>query len=141
MSYLGTKISIDLFFACSIAIVWYYGLMINTAYQTLHAEQTPQISLFEPTNTQIAERIGQILSAYEKRLQETMRRDELINVKQFPRYMNRKELISYLGHEKIFNILVEEYGLRPFRQEHKCSIYCTKDVEQKCIQFERNIYA
>ena len=55
--------------------------------------------------------------------------------------MNRKELISYLGHKKIFSILTDEYGLKPIRQEHRLSIFCLKQVEEKCIQFELNIEA
>jgi hypothetical protein len=56
-----------------------------------------------------------------------------------PRYLNQKEVIDYLGFEKVFRILVEEYGLKPIRQEHKCNVYCFKQVEEKCIQFEHSL--
>jgi len=63
---------------------------------------------------------------------------------QFPpksRYLNQKEVIKYLGHQKVFKILVEEYDLKPVRQEHKCTIYSLKQVEEKCIQLDHNIAA
>jgi hypothetical protein len=82
-----------------------------------------------------------LLKEHVDRLQAAIRRSESFSLKPFPRYMNQKEVISYLGHEKIFWILVEEYGLKPIRQEHKCNIYCSKQVEEKCIQFEHNIAA
>jgi len=82
-----------------------------------------------------------LLKGHIDRLQATIRRNESFSLKPFPRYMNQKEVISYLGHEKIFWIIVEEYGLKPIRQEHKCNIYCSKQVEEKCIQFEFNIAA
>jgi hypothetical protein len=53
--------------------------------------------------------------------------------------MNQKEVIGYLGHEKTFRILVNEYGLKPIRQEHKCNIYSSKQVEELCIQFDHNL--
>lgn len=56
-----------------------------------------------------------------------------------PKYMNQKEVITHLGHEKVFSILVEEYGLKPVRMEHKCHIYSTKHLEEKCIQFEQSL--
>ena len=62
-----------------------------------------------------------------------------IDINSFPRYLNQKEVIAYLGHEKVFCILVDEYGLKPIRTEHKCNIYCSKQVDEKCIQFEHNI--
>jgi hypothetical protein len=66
-------------------------------------------------------------------------REKIVTTKTFPRYLNQKEVVTYIGHEKVFRILVDEYGLKPIRQEHKCSIYCAKEVEEKCIMFERNL--
>ncbi|MCE9587334.1 MAG: hypothetical protein K8R57_03360 [Verrucomicrobia bacterium] len=83
----------------------------------------------------------QLLKEHVDRLQTAIRRHESVSLKPFPRYMNQKEVISYLGHEKVFRILVEEYHLQPVREEHKCNIYCSKQVEEKCIQFEFNIAA
>jgi hypothetical protein len=81
----------------------------------------------------------QLLNEHVGRLQTAIRRNEAFSLKPFPRYMNQKEVISYLGHEKVFWILVQEFGLKPIRQEHKCNVYCSKQVEEKCIQFERNL--
>ena len=58
-----------------------------------------------------------------------------------PRYLNQTEVISYLGHKKIFWILVDEFGLKPIRTEHKCNIYCFQQVDEKCRMFELNIAA
>ncbi|MCX8492954.1 MAG: hypothetical protein ORN23_01830 [Chthoniobacterales bacterium] len=63
------------------------------------------------------------------------------NVAEKPRYLNQTEVISYLGHKKIFWILVDEYGLKPIRTEHKCNIYCFQQVDEKCRMFELNIAA
>jgi hypothetical protein len=82
-----------------------------------------------------------LLESHVGRLQEAIRRNEAYSLKPFPKYMNQKEVVAYLGHEKIFWILVEEYGLKPIRQEHRCNVYCSKQVEEKCIQFELNIAA
>lgn len=56
-----------------------------------------------------------------------------------PRYLNKKEAVRYVGKEKIFDILCQEYGLKPIRESHKSKIYCFKQLESICIQFERNI--
>lgn len=80
-----------------------------------------------------------LLTRYEKQLQDTIRRNEQVSLKTFPRYMNQKEVIAYLGHKKTFEILVDEYGLKPIRQEHKCNIYSSKQVEELCIQFDHNL--
>jgi hypothetical protein len=85
--------------------------------------------------------LEQLLNEHVGRLQTAIRRNEAFSLKPYPRYMNQKEVISYLGLEKTFWILVEEYGLKPIRHEHKCNIYCSKQVEEKCIQFEHNIAA
>jgi hypothetical protein len=85
------------------------------------------------------ERLKELLENHVGRLQEAIRRNEAYSLKPFPKYMNQKEVVSYLGHEKIFWILVEEYGLKPIRQEHRCNVYCSKQVEEKCIQFEFNL--
>jgi hypothetical protein len=82
-----------------------------------------------------------LLAEHVGRLQAAIRRHEAYSLKPFPRYMNQKEVIDSLGHEKIFWILVEEYGLKPIREGHKFNIYSTKQVEEKCIQFELNIAA
>jgi len=82
-----------------------------------------------------------LLNEHVGRLETAIRRHEAYSLKPFPRYMNQKEVIAYLGHEKIFWILVEEYGLVPIRQQHKCNIYCSKMVEEKCVMFELNITA
>jgi hypothetical protein len=89
----------------------------------------------------ILQGLEQLLNEHVGRLQTAIRRNEAFSLKPFPRYMNQKEVISYLGIEKTFWILVGEYGLKPIRQEHKCNIYCSKQVEEKCIQFEFNIAA
>lgn len=83
-------------------------------------------------------RIEALLTKYEQHLQNVIRRNEKVSLKPFPRFMNQKEVIDYLGLEKTFWILVSEYGLKPIRQEHKCNIYSSKQVEELCIQFERN---
>ena len=57
------------------------------------------------------------------------------------RYVNQKEVIHYLGKEKVFWILVEEFGLVALREEHKCNIYLSKDVLEKCQMFDLNIAA
>ena len=80
-----------------------------------------------------------LLNEHVGRLETAIRRHEAYSLKPYPKYMNQKEVIAFLGHEKIFWILVEEYGLKPIRQEHKCNIYSSKQVEEKCIQFEHNI--
>jgi len=63
------------------------------------------------------------------------------NITDKPRYLNQKEVILYLGHEKIFWILVDEFGLKPIRTEHKCNIYCFQQIDEKCRMFELNIAA
>ena len=82
-----------------------------------------------------------LLKEHVDRLQAAFCRSESFSLKPFPRYMSQKEAIAYVGHERIFWILVDEYGLTPIRKEHKLSIYCSKQVEEKCIQFEHNIAA
>ncbi len=89
----------------------------------------------------ITNRFELLLKSYDDKLEDRGRRAELVQRKTFPRYLNQKEVIAYLGHEKIFSILVDEYGLSPIRQEHKCNIYCSKQVEEKCLQLEFNIAA
>jgi hypothetical protein len=84
-------------------------------------------------------RLEALLKKYELHLQDVIRRNEKVSLKTFPRYMNQKEVIGYLGHEKTFRILVNEYGLKPIRQEHKCNIYSSKQVEELCIQFDHNL--
>ena len=88
---------------------------------------------------ELLQKLRQLLKEHETNLQRVIRRNEAFSLKPFPRYMNQKEVISYLGHEKIFSILVQEFGLKPIRQEHKCNVYCSKQVEEKCIQFEHNL--
>jgi hypothetical protein len=82
-----------------------------------------------------------LLNEHVGRLEMAIRRHEAYSLQPFPRYMNQKEVISYLGHEKIFWILVEDYGLKPIRQEHRLNIYCSKMVQEKCVMFEFNIAA
>ena len=72
-------------------------------------------------------------------LENKIKREMLYDYKKFPRYFNREECISYLGKETVFKILVNEYGLEPIRNMHKGNIYCTKHLENLCIQFENNI--
>jgi len=93
------------------------------------------------SDQQTVQGYAHLLKEHMERLQTAIRRSESFSLRPSPRYMNQKEVISYLGHEKIFSILVEEYGLKPIRQEHRCNIYCSKQVEEKCIQFEHNIAA
>ena len=52
--------------------------------------------------------------------------------------MNQKEVIVHLGLKKAFEILVDEYGLKPIREEHKCNIYSVKQVDELSSQFEHN---
>ena len=82
-----------------------------------------------------------LLNEHVGRLETAIRRHEAYSFKPFPKYMNQKEVIAFLGHEKIFWILVKEYGLKPLRQEHRINIYCCKQVEEKCTMFEFNIAA
>jgi hypothetical protein len=82
-----------------------------------------------------------LLNEHVGRLETAIRRHEAYSLKPFPKYMNQKEVIAYLGHEKIFWILVKEYGLKPLREEHRINIYCCKQVEEKCTMFEFNIAA
>jgi hypothetical protein len=88
---------------------------------------------------ELVQKIRQLLKEHETTLQKVIRRNEAFQLKPFPRYMNQREVINYLGHEKVFLILVEEYGLKPIRQEHRINIYCSKQVEEKCTMFEHNI--
>jgi len=88
---------------------------------------------------ELVQKLRQLLKEHETTLQKVIRRTEAFQLKPFPRYMNQKEVINYLGHEKVFLILVEEYGLKPIRQEHRINIYCSKQVEEKCTMFEHNI--
>jgi hypothetical protein len=53
--------------------------------------------------------------------------------------MNQKEVISYLGSKKTFRELVDDYGLKPIRQEHKYTIYSVKQVDELCSQFDHNL--
>jgi len=88
---------------------------------------------------ELVQKLRQLLKEHETTLQRVIRRNEAFQLRPFPRYMNQKEVINYLGHEKVFLILVEEYGLKPIRQEHRINIYCSKQVEEKCTMFEHNI--
>jgi ribosomal protein S25 len=88
---------------------------------------------------QTIQRLQELLKEQVERLQNAVRRTEAVQVKRFAKYLNQKEVIAYLGHEKIFWILVDEYGLKPIRQEHRCNIYCSKQLEEKCTMFEHNI--
>lgn len=72
-------------------------------------------------------------------LENKIHRSTLIDYRKFPRYFNKAECISYLGKEAAFRILVNEYGLEPVRYIHKGNLYCTKHLEELCIQFENNI--
>jgi hypothetical protein len=96
-------------------------------------------ALGENPNWIILQGFEQLLEEHVGRLETAFRRTEAFQLKPFPRYMNQKEVINYLGHEKIFWILVEEYGLKSIRQEHRINIYCSKQVEEKCTMFEHNI--
>jgi hypothetical protein len=82
-----------------------------------------------------------LLNEHIGRLETSLRRSEAYSLKPFPKYMNQKEVIAYLGHEKIFWILVNEYGLKPIRQEHRLNIYCSKQVDEKCVMLELNLAA
>lgn len=72
-------------------------------------------------------------------LENNINRNLLYDYKKFPRYFNKEECISYLGKESAFKILVNEYGLKAIRNMHKGNLYCTKHLENLCIQFENNI--
>lgn len=71
----------------------------------------------------------------------TVRKQDNMRSPLTSRYVNQKEIIHYLGKEKVFWILVEEYGLEAIREEHKCNIYLSKDVLEKCQMFDLNIAA
>jgi hypothetical protein len=90
---------------------------------------------------QLIQEFDQLLKNHVERLQTTLHRHEAYSLKPFPKYMNQKEVIAYLGHEKIFWILVNEYGLKPIRQEHRLNIYCSKQVDEKCVMLDLNIAA
>ena len=65
-------------------------------------------------------------------------REEIIKRKPFPRYLNQSEAIAYIGKKKIFDLLVQDYGLKPVMQTHKGTLYCSRHVEELCIQFEQS---
>jgi hypothetical protein len=95
-----------------------------------------------PTHVQQPfQRLNQLLKENVERLEKTLHRHEAYSLKPFPKYMNQKEVIAYLGHDKIFWILVNEYGLKPIRQEHRLNIYCSKQVDEKCVMLDLNIAA
>lgn len=94
-----------------------------------------------PEIQQYRELLQEIAATIKQRDSITKNRENMVPWKPFPRYLKQRDVISYLGIEKTFWILVEEYGLKPVRQEHKCNIYCSKQVEEKCVMFELNIAA
>ena len=63
---------------------------------------------------------------------------EIVKKKPFPRYLNQSEAIAYIGKKKIFDLLVQDYGLKPVMQSHKGTLYCSRHVEELCIQFEQS---
>jgi len=66
-------------------------------------------------------------------------RENIVRMKPFPRYLNRVQVIEYLGKEKILRILEEEYGLKPCDKTHKGTFYPSKLVEDLCILWENNL--
>jgi hypothetical protein len=83
-------------------------------------------------------RLEALLKKYDQHLQEVIRRNEKVASKTVPKFMNQKEVIVHLGLKKAFEILVDEYGLKPIREEHKCNIYSVKQVDELSSQFAHN---
>lgn len=72
-------------------------------------------------------------------LSKISKRQTILQQKNFPRYLIKKEVIEYLGKESVFKTLCNEYGLQPIREQHKGNLYSSRHVEDLCIQFENNI--
>ncbi len=75
------------------------------------------MDLFDKLETVVGA-IEQLTQKISQRDQLKAHRDNIVKKKPFPRFLNQVEVIEYVGKEKIFRILVEEYGLKPIEQTH-----------------------
>ena len=80
-----------------------------------------------------------ILSDIQNSQSTLLKRKSIIQTKNFPRYLIQSEVIDYLGKEWIFKLLCNEWGLEPIHNKHKGKLFCSKHIEDVCIQFEKNI--
>jgi hypothetical protein len=72
-------------------------------------------------------------------LKENLKRNSIVQYQKIPRYLIKKEVIDYLGKESVFKTLCSDYGLKPIREKHKETLYSSRELEDLCIQFEKNI--
>jgi hypothetical protein len=85
------------------------------------------------------EKLQNLLQSNIKALATKQARDSIIQNTSIPRYLNKVEVIKYLGKEYVFNILCDEYGLKAIHKQHKGNLYCSRHVEDLCIRFENNL--
>ena len=72
-------------------------------------------------------------------LKQNLQRNSIVQYQKIPRYLIKKEVIEYLGKESVFKTLRSDYGLKPIREKHKETLYSSRELEELCIQFEKNI--
>jgi len=101
-------------------------------------QKSNDIKIHSPLEKQYSNILNALLEI--QNFQSTIsKRDSILQSKKFPRYLIQSEVIDYLGKEWIFRKLSDEWGLKPIHNKHKGKLYCSKHVEDICIQFENNL--
>jgi hypothetical protein len=115
-----------------------YPLTIQDANYSFNSISSSQIINNKILENQYSNLLS-ILSNIQSNQSLLLKRNSIIQTKKFPRYLIQSEVIDYLGKEWIYKILCNEWGLEAVHSKHKGKLFCSKHVEDVCIQFEKNI--